>query len=147
MKRRVLIVDDEEINRLILQNILEPDYEVVLASNGKEALDVVKEEGNRFSLILLDLLMPVMDGYEFFDNLKKDEKYSQIPVIVLTSEKEEELKSLSIGVADFIPKPYDVPEVIKARIGRIIQLYEDHDIITATQFDTLTGLFNKEYFC
>ena len=49
MKRKVLIVDDEEINRLILQNILEPDYEVVLASNGKEALDVVKEEGNRFS--------------------------------------------------------------------------------------------------
>ncbi len=146
MKRRVLIVDDEEINRLILQNILEPDYDVVLASNGKEALDVVKEEGNRFSLILLDLLMPVMDGYEFFDNLKKDEKHSKIPVIVLTSEKEEELKSLSIGVADFIPKPYDVPEVIKARIGRIIQLYEDHDIITATQFDTLTGLFNKEYF-
>ena len=146
MKRRVLIVDDEEINRLILQNILEPDYDVVLASNGKEALDVVKEEGNRISLILLDLLMPVMDGYEFFDNLKKDEKHSQIPVIVLTSEKEEELKSLSIGVADFIPKPYDVPEVIKARITRIIQLYEDHDIISATQFDSLTGLFNKEYF-
>ena len=146
MKRRVLIVDDEEINRLILQNILEPDYDVVLASNGKEALDVVKEEGNRISLILLDLLMPIMDGYEFFDNLKKDEKHSQIPVIVLTSEKEEELKSLSIGVADFIPKPYDVPEVIKARITRIIQLYEDHDIISATQFDSLTGLFNKEYF-
>ena len=57
MKRRVLIVDDEEINRLILQNILEPDYEVVLASNGKEALDVVKEEGNRFKDRYIDLLV------------------------------------------------------------------------------------------
>ena len=146
MKRRILIVDDEEINRLLLKNILEEDYEVLLASNGKEALEIAGREEGRLSLILLDLLMPVMDGYQFFTTLQKDEQLSRIPVVVLTSEKEAEVRSLQLGVADFIPKPYDVPEVIKARINRVILLYEDKEIITATEFDHLTGLFNKEYF-
>ena len=142
MKRRVLIVDDEEINRLMLKNTLDDDYTVLLAQNGREAYDIVKNENGRLSLILLDLHMPVMDGYEFYDLLQKDKEFAKIPVIVLTSEKEAEVKSLKMGVADFIPKPYDVPEVIQARIDRIIQLYEDKNIITSTQFDPLTGLFN-----
>ena len=146
MKRRILIVDDEEINRLLLEQILKDEYEVLLASNGKEALETVEKERGRLSLILLDLLMPVMDGYEFFNSLQKDSQLSQIPVVVLTSEKEAEVKSLRMGVADFIPKPYDIPEVINARIARIIQLYENRNIITATQFDVLTELFNREYF-
>ena len=63
-KRRILIVDDEEINRLLLENILSVDYDVTLAENGKEALDIVKSEASKISLILLDLMMPVMNGYE-----------------------------------------------------------------------------------
>ena len=146
MKRRVLIVDDEEINRLMLKNTLDDDYTVLLAQDGREAFETVKNVKGRLSLILLDLHMPVMDGYEFYELLQKDADFAKIPVIVLTSEKEAEVKSLKMGVADFIPKPYDVPEVIHARIDRIIQLYEDKNIITSTQFDTLTGLFNREYF-
>ncbi len=147
MKRRILIVDDEEINRLMLGNILEDDYEVLLAADGSEALNVAKNEKQRLSLILLDLHMPVMDGYEFFEKVREDEALKDVPVIVLTSEKEAEVRSLKMGAADFIPKPYDIPEVIHTRIDRIIQLYEGRNIITATQFDTLTGLFNREYFC
>ncbi|MBO6205348.1 MAG: EAL domain-containing protein [Lachnospiraceae bacterium] len=146
MKRRILIVDDEEINRALLNEVLKDDYEVLLASNGQEALDIIELEEGRLSLVLLDLLMPVMDGYDFFEKMKKDESFSRIPVICLTSEKEAEVKSLKMGMADFISKPYDMPEVIKARIARIIQLYEDRNIISATQFDMLTGLFNREYF-
>ena len=146
MKRRILIVDDEEINRMLLKNILSNDYEVLLAENGKEALEIARSEKERLTAILLDLRMPVMDGYEFFGLLKQDEVLKRIPVIVLTSDKEAEVKSLNMGVADFIPKPYDVPEVILARIGRIVQLYEDRNIITATQFDSVTELFNREYF-
>ncbi len=146
MKRRILIVDDEEINRLMLGNILEDEYEVLLAADGSEALDIAKSEKQRLSLILLDLHMPVMDGYEFFEKLKAEEGLKDVPVIVLTSEKEAEVKSLKMGAADFIPKPYDVPEVIHTRIDRIIRMYENKNIITATQFDTLTGLFNREYF-
>ena len=146
MKRRILIVDDEEINRMLLKNILSNDYEVLLAENGKEALEIARSEKERLTAILLDLRMPVMDGYEFFGLLKQDEVLKQIPVIVLTSDKEAEVKSLNMGVADFIPKPYDVPEVILARIGRIVQLYEDRNIITATQFDSVTELFTREYF-
>ncbi len=145
-KRRVLIVDDEEINRLLLQNILAQDYDVMLASNGEEALEIIHRENGRISLILLDLMMPVMDGFDFFEILKKDPDYGKIPVIVLTSDKEAEVKSLNLGVADFIPKPYDVPEVILVRIARTIQLFEDKNIIKATQFDDRTGLFNSEYF-
>ena len=146
MKRRILIVDDEEINRMLLENILAKDYEVLLAANGKEALEIAESEKERLTAILLDLRMPVMDGYEFFGILQKDEVLKNIPVIVLTSDREAEVKSLNMGVADFIPKPYDVPEVILARIGRIVQLYEDRNIITATQYDSVTDLFNREYF-
>ena len=143
MKRRILIVDDEEINRMLLENILAKDYEVLLAANGKEALEIAESEKERLTAILLDLRMPVMDGYEFFGILQKDEVLKNIPVIVLTSDREAEVKSLNMGVADFIPKPYDVPEVILARIGRIVQLYEDRNIITATQYDRVTGCENK----
>ncbi|MCR4597621.1 MAG: EAL domain-containing protein [Acetatifactor sp.] len=67
-------------------------------------------------------------------------------MIVLTSEREAEVQSLNMGAADFSAKPYDAPEIILARIARVIQLYEDKSIITATQYDALTGLYNKEFF-
>ena len=139
-------MEDEEINRLILSNILEKEYDVLTATNGQEALEIARREYNRLSLILLDLLMPVMDGYTFLEEVKKEPGIKGIPVIVLTSEREAEVQSLNMGAADFIAKPYDAPEIILARIARVIQLYEDKNIITATQYDALTGLYNKEFF-
>ncbi len=139
-------MEDEEINRLILSNILEKEYDVLTATNGQEALEIARKEHNRLSLILLDLLMPVMDGYTFLEEVKKEPGIKGIPVIVLTSEREAEVQSLNMGAADFIAKPYDAPEIILARIARVIQLYEDKSIITATQYDALTGLYNKEFF-
>lgn len=146
MKRRILIVDDEEINRIMLSKILMDEYEVFTACNGKEAFDVLEQENGLISLILLDLIMPVMDGYEFFNIISQCSEYKNIPIICLTSEKDAEVKILNMGMTDFIPKPYDVPAVILARISRVIQLYENNTIIKATQFDTLTGLFNIEFF-
>ena len=67
MKRRILIVDDEKINIMMLTKILKDEYEVFTAYNGKEALDILKQENGLISLILLDLIMPVMDGYQFFN--------------------------------------------------------------------------------
>ncbi|MBR5426088.1 MAG: response regulator [Clostridiales bacterium] len=86
-KRRVMIVDDEEINRLMLGNILENEYEVVYANNGQEAWDLLNGEEKDISLLLLDLLMPVMDGFELITKLKEDDELKRIPVIVMTSEK------------------------------------------------------------
>ncbi len=98
------------------------------------------------SLVILDLHMPEMDGYSLLEIIRADGELRRIPVIVLTSEKEAEVKSLQLGAADFIKKPYEVPEVIRARVGRSIELAEDSVIIHETERDALTGLFNKEFF-
>lgn len=145
-KRKVLIVDDEEINREILGNILSESYTVVYAENGQQAYEKLKESSIRYSLILLDLKMPVMDGFELLEKIKADEKLTNIPVIVMTSEKPAEVRSIKMGADDFITKPYDMPEVILARCERIIQLYEDKSIIRAAEKDELTGLYTKGFF-
>lgn len=146
IKRHVLIVDDEHINRRLLGKIVESKYDVIYAENGHEALDQIKKRSKTLSMILLDLIMPVMDGYELLSILKDDPELSKIPVIVLTSEHSAEVKSLQLGAADFIPKPYDMPEVILARVGRLIQLAEDSSMISATENDALTGLYTKDFF-
>ncbi|MBR4579938.1 MAG: response regulator, partial [Lachnospiraceae bacterium] len=145
-KRRILIVDDEEINREILGNILQETYDVSYAGDGKMAMEMLGEKKSDFSLILLDLMMPVMDGFEVLGLLQKDETLKHIPVIVMTSEKSAEVKSIKLGAYDFITKPYDMPEVILARCERIIELNEDKNIIRAAEKDELTGLYTREFF-
>ena len=144
--RKVLIVEDEMINRAILENIVSRDYHVTCAENGKQALDIIKEEDYGFSLILLDLIMPVMSGFEFLELRSTDERLGKIPVIVMTAENEAEVKSLRKGAADFISKPFDMPEVILARCDRIIKLSEDTGIINSTKNDHVTGLYSREFF-
>ena len=100
--RRVLVVDDQEINRDVLGMILEDKYDVIYAENGIEAIDVIKENPEELSLVMLDLLMPVMDGFEVLETMRSDEEMKKIPVIVLTAEKSAELKALQMGAADFI---------------------------------------------
>lgn len=145
-KRRVLIVEDEEINQQILSMILEQEYEVLLANNGQDALDILQKEYSTISLVLLDLVMPVMDGFEVLRRIEDDPALKRIPVIVLTSDKSAEIESLKLGAQDFIVKPYDMPEAILARIRRSILLAEETNLILSTQKDNLTGLFTKKYF-
>ncbi len=146
LKRRILIVDDEEINREILGHILEQNYEIAYADNGETAMSMLEDGGGRFSLILLDLLMPVMDGFTVLERIRGNERLTGIPVIVMTSEKPAEVRSIKLGADDFITKPYDMPEVILARCERIIQLYEDKSIIRSAEKDDLTGLYTREFF-
>ena len=146
LKRRVLIVDDEEINREILGNILSEAYDVTYAADGQRALEILGEKNANFSLIMLDLLMPVMDGFTVLSKLQEDETLKRLPVIVMTSEKSAEVKSIKQGAYDFIKKPYDMPEVILARCERIIELNEDKSIIRAAEKDDLTGLYVREFF-
>ena len=146
LKRRVLVVDDESINRKILEKILSEKYEVLHACDGEEALNIIQTNRFTLSLILLDLLMPKLNGYELMKILKADDALKQIPIIVLTSEKDAEIETLNMGAADFIQKPYDVPEVILARINHTIKLFDSINIVNATQTDSLTGLYTKDYF-
>ncbi|WP_296321034.1 EAL domain-containing protein [Treponema sp. UBA3813] len=145
-KRTVLVVDDEDVNRALLGAIIEQKYNVLYAKNGKEALDQIKQNADGLSLVLLDILMPEMDGYEVLGEINKDSKLKKIPVVVLTSEKSAEVKSLELGAADFLSKPYDLPEVILARVQHSIQLFEGNKIIQATENDALTNLYTPEFF-
>ena len=146
VKRRVLVVDDEMINREILGNMLRNEYDVVYAENGQKALDVLYEEDKDFSLILLDLMMPVLSGEEVLKRCKSDPKLSGIPIIVLTQDEDAEVASIRAGADDFIKKPYNMPEVILARCERIIDLYEKRNLIDSTEIDSLTGLYSNEFF-
>lgn len=146
IKRTILVVDDEIINQEILKEILSDNYEVLVAGNGIEALDCLKTSLMPVSLILLDINMPLMNGMEFISAVKRDEKFKKIPIIVSTGEKETELKSLELGAVDFITKPYDMPEIILARVNRSIELSEDRMIIQASERDELTGVYSMHIF-
>ncbi|MBR4557722.1 MAG: EAL domain-containing protein [Clostridiales bacterium] len=145
-KRHILVADDEMINREMLQNILCDEYDVLMAEDGEVAYDLIKANRNTLSLILLDLMMPRLNGLDLLTRLKEDPDLKGIPVIVLTSDQASEVESLVRGAADFIPKPYPQPDIIRARISRSIELAEDRQIISATERDELTGLYSSEYF-
>lgn len=143
----ILIVEDNKINRIMLENILAEEYRVLEAENGLQALDVLKCHRDEISLILLDIVMPVMDGYTFLSIVKKDPDYSSIPVIVTTQNDNEsdEVAALSHGATDFVAKPYK-PQIILHRVASIINLRETAAMINQFKYDRLTGLFSKEFF-
>ena len=145
-KRKVLIIEDEFINQELLKAMLEGTYEVICASTGKEALDVIKTQYETLSIILLDLNLPDMKGLDLLQNIKSTDKYSALPVIVMTADSEAEVECLTLGAIDFIPKPYPRQKVVLARILRTIELSENRDILHQTERDQLTGLYNKEFF-
>ena len=145
-KRLVLIADDEAINRRILGAVIEKEYEVLYAENGVETMELIREYKDTLSLVLLDLLMPKMSGIEVLKEVREDSQLKHVPIIVVTTDQAAEVESLTLGATDFISKPYPQPDVILARLLRTIELSEDRDIISSTERDQLTGLYNKEFF-
>ncbi|MGI6114773.1 two-component system response regulator [Luoshenia tenuis] len=146
-RKKILIVEDNPINRAMLKEILSSQYTVIEAENGQEALDVLKDYKDELSLILLDIVMPVMDGYTFLSIVKADSAYASIPVIVTTQNdgESDEVAALSHGAADFVAKPYR-PQIILHRVAGIINLRETAAMINLIQYDRLTGLYSKEFF-
>ena len=112
----ILIIDDIEVNRVILKGIFENDYDVIEGENGAQALEIL-DNGIKVDVILLDIIMPVMDGIDFLKNIKSDKRYCDIPIVVNTQagEQENEYKALVLGADDFIAKPYE-PKIVKRRI-------------------------------
>ena len=145
-KRRILVIEDELINRELLGFMLQDTYEVSFAETGAQALDYLETRYETLSLVLLDLNLPDMKGIDILRRIKSDGRTALIPVIVMTADQDAEVECLSIGATDFIPKPYPKQEVVLARILRTIELFEDRDIIRWTERDQLTGLYNREYF-
>ena len=146
LKRQLLIVEDEEVNRMILGNMFKDLYEVRYASDGAEALEHVKIHKEDLALVLLDLQLPKLSGMEILKVMKEEEELRDIPVIVMTADQSAEVDCLKIGAIDFIPKPYPSVEIIHARVNRCIELSEKRTIIESTERDSLTNLFNIDFF-
>ncbi len=146
-RRTVMIVDDQKLNRDILGKLLGEEYELMYAADGQEALELIRANYSKLSAIILDIFMPVLDGYEVLKIMSADKQLSKIPVIVSSQDNtdETEIKALSLGSQDFIAKPYKA-EIIKHRLSNIIKLRENAAVINRIEKDALTGLYNKEFF-
>ena len=144
--RRILVAEDEMINRELLGLVLEEHYEIVYAENGRDAVELIRARHDEFSLVLLDLMMPELSGMDVLRIMRDESLQRKLPVIVMTADAAAEVECLRLGAVDFIPKPYPDAAVILARILRTIELYEDRDVIRSAERDPLTGLFNREFF-
>ncbi|MFW6308053.1 MAG: response regulator, partial [Campylobacterales bacterium] len=122
-KYNVLIVDDEPINIQKLSTILDKEYEVIISTSGKKAIEIARK--TKPDIILLDIVMPDMDGYEVCRRVKSDEELADIPVVFITAKlnDEDEAKGFSYGAVDYIKKPFN-PISVKARVKTHITTHE-----------------------
>lgn len=123
-KPDILIVEDNDMNRLLLSRILESAYTVHTAENGRQALDEIERLGARLSIVLLDIIMPVMNGFDVLEAMNAGNITDDIPVIMISSNDDAETvrKAFSLGVSDFIGKPYNAG-VVKQRVSNTIKLF------------------------
>ena len=143
---KLLVVDDQPINIQVLYQLFAADCQVFMATNGAQALQVCRDK--RPDLVLLDVVMPGMDGYEVCRQLKADETLRHIPVIFVTAhdDPEQETMGLDLGADDFIAKPVN-PKVVQARVKTQLTLKFQADLLRQLVFlDGLTGVHNRRYF-
>ncbi|MCI1931940.1 MAG: EAL domain-containing protein [Clostridia bacterium] len=150
VSKTILLIDDNAVNRKILARILSSDYNTVEAENGKEALNILKSGHHQISGIILDLVMPEMNGFEFLSIVSKVQEYKNIPVIISTANGDEknEIRALKLSAWDFVSKPYN-PKIIKFRLKNAIersQLSAFEQLKYLAEFDTLTGIYNRTRF-
>lgn len=142
----ILIVDDNLINIEILNAVLEDEYDIIFATTGRQALDLAKKY--QPDLILLDVIMPGMDGYDVCEYLKIDKKTANIPVIFITglSDMEAEIKGLQVGAIDYVTKPIN-PPVVQMRVHNHIELQRARNSLKHLSItDGLTDLSNRRHF-
>lgn len=142
-RKYVLIVDDCQQDRMAVADVLRSDYDILEACNGKQALEILSRKRAQISLIMLDLMMPVMDGYEFLEMYRKRKEYSYLPVVVCTTEDdpEREQKSLELGAWDFVLKKSS-PGIMRLRAGNAIEKSK----VRFLEYDFLTGIYGQQKF-
>ncbi len=155
----MLIVDDAEINRVLLSQFFQGEYRILEATDGKEALELLAS--CRVNIVLVELIMPVMDGFELIAALRRSDAYTDVPIIAMTGKNDgdNEARAMEMGAADFITKPFN-PTIVRSRVKNVMarlenewrkleqaakdrQLREMHRYI---ERDALTGLYNRETF-
>lgn len=144
-KKHILIVDDVTTNLKVAADVLQEQYQLSMAKSGAQALEFLKKV--KPDLILLDIRMPGMDGYETLERIKSNNDTANIPVVFLTvdDQRESEIKGLKMGAMDFILKPFE-PQVMLSRIEKILQI-EDlrKNLSNSARRDTLTNIWNRKY--
>jgi putative two-component system response regulator len=123
-RKKLLIVDDIEINRIILNDLFCDVYDVLEAENGRIALNYIEKLKDELIVILLDLVMPVMDGFEVLREMNASGLISRVPVILITGENDDEkaLLGYGLGVSDLVHKPFN-PEIVRKRVDNVVDLY------------------------
>lgn len=124
IKQRILVVDDSKMNREILCEMLKDDFEIIEATNGQECVSLIEQYGKEISLVLLDIVMPVMDGFEILMYMNRNHWIEDVPVIMISSEESENYirKAFKFGVSDYISRPFD-SKVVYQRVFNTIKLY------------------------
>ena len=123
-KHQVLIIDDSEMNRSILSEILQSDYRILEAPNGEKGLELLQQHLGDIALVLLDINMPVMDGFAVLQNMTRNHSIEDIPVIMISSEDSGDItrKAYEMGASDFVTRPFDA-KVVYQRVNNTIKLY------------------------
>lgn len=145
-KSRILIVDDEKMNLKVLTDLLKGEYSLVLAKNGEQALKLAFE--NPPDLILLDVIMPEMGGYEVIKHLRENEATSKVPVIFVTAlnSTEDEEHGLRLGAVDYITKPFS-PPIVKMRVRNHLRYVHQFNLLDQlVRIDGLTEIPNRRSF-
>lgn len=126
----ILIVDDQEVNRMILAESFRNQYKVAEAADGDEALQYIYDHKDELAAVLLDIVMPRMDGFEVMEHLAKDQIASEVPVFFITAADSHDtiVRGYSMGVVDVISKPF-FPEFIRRRIGNVVELYQNRQAL------------------
>ena len=146
-KRTLLVIEDNEINKEFLVSSLVEKYHILSAENGQAGLEILNKREEEISAILLDIQMPVMNGFEFLEYVAQNTVFCKIPVVVTTvldSEKDEK-RCLDLGAVDFIVKPYD-PTLVQLRVDNAVYLRECNGIISDLEMDTLTGFKTRKAY-
>ena len=147
LRRKILAVEDNDLNREMLVELLKGDYDVIEARDGLEGLEQLEEHYRELSLILLDVYMPHCDGFEFLRRKATDERFDSVPVIVTTAggSVDDELSCLKLGANDFVVKPYHA-EILRNRVGNMVRLRESAALVNRLTWDEISGLYTKEFF-
>ena len=121
-KQKILIADDSEMNRELLAAILEEEYDIIQANDGVQAVDCLQRHAEEISLLLLDIVMPHMDGFEVLSYMNKEHWIDSIPVVIISSENSPIYikRGYDLGAADFIEKPFDANMVLRRSANAIL---------------------------
>ena len=123
-KKKILVVDDKGMNRYMLGGIFRDNYEIIEAGGGMEAIAIIDKEYDELAAILLDIIMPGIDGFGVLEHMKEQDYLNRVPVVIVTDDSSEAtaVKAFEYKVADMVIKPFE-PRIIKRRVENIIELY------------------------